>query len=77
MNAVKRIEKILIHLCGIGSISMLLIQALDWYNPNMGILDRNLWIMDAVCLCVILVLLLSVLLSACAKLSPGRKEHEK
>lgn len=63
MKVVKRMEMILTHLCCVCSLLFLAVRALNWNNPYMGILDRNMWIADCLCLCSILSAVLSILLN--------------
>ncbi len=56
----KRIQTILIHLLGIQGGVLLLLRVLNWYNPNMGIWDRNVRLIDVMCLCALLLTVVSV-----------------
>ena len=56
----KRIQTILIHLLGIQGGVLLLLRALNWYNPNMGIWERNVRLIDVMCLCALLLTVVSV-----------------
>ena len=56
----KRIQTILIHLLGIQAGVVLLLRVLNWYNPNMGIWERNVRVIDVMCLCAVLLTAFSV-----------------
>ena len=56
----KRIQTILIHLLGIQAGVVLLLRVLNWYNPNMGIWERNVRVIDGMCLCALLLTVVSV-----------------
>lgn len=56
----KRIQTILIHLLGIQGGVLLLLRVLNWYNPNMGIWERNARLIDVMCLCALLLTVVSV-----------------
>lgn len=56
----KRIQIILIHLLGIQAGAVLLLRVLNWYNPIMGIWERNARLIDVMCLCALLLTVVSV-----------------
>lgn len=56
----KRIQTILIHLLGIQAGAVLLLRVLSWYNPNMGIWERNVRLIDIMCLCAVFLTVVSV-----------------
>lgn len=67
MKLIKRMETVLIHLCCICSLLLLAVQVLNWYNPYMGVLEQNLWIMDCLCLGSILSAVLFTMLEIRAR----------
>ena len=67
MKYAKQMEMLLIHLCCVCSLLLLAVRVLNWYNPYMGILDRNIWIADCLCLGSIFSAVLSSLLDLWTK----------
>ena len=71
----KRIQTIFIHLLGIQAGAALLLRVLNWYNPNMGIWERNVRLIDVMCLCALLLTVVSVARGLWEGRNKNRKEE--